>query len=190
MAAGTGLLVLMPWLAGCLARPVDGALATAPAYQPTATIKDLMLSIVDPSADVVWLAVTTVQGPGGLTDRAPATGEEWARVRQGAIALTEAANLLMMPGRHVAARGEKSEAPGVELEPAEMDALIAKDPAAWIARARALHAAGSAALAAIDARDAQRVFEVGEQIEQACETCHRQYWYPNETIPEFPSSLE
>ena len=47
----------------------------------------------------------------------------------------------------------------------------------------ALHAAGVAALQAIDARDADRLFDVGERIELACESCHSQYWYPNQVLP-------
>jgi hypothetical protein len=94
----------------------------------------------------------------------------------------------MVPGRHVARAGEKSETPGVELEPADMEALIAKDLNAWHTRVKALHEAGLAALQAIDAKDAQKVFEVGEQIERACEGCHSQYWYPNEKIPPLPGS--
>jgi hypothetical protein len=89
----------------------------------------------------------------------------------------------MVPGRHVARPGETSEAPGVELEPWEMEALINKDLVAWRTRAHGLHEAGLAALDAIDAKDADRLFEVGEQIERACEGCHSQYWYPNEKIP-------
>ena len=80
----------------------------------------------------------------------------------------------MMPGRHVAGPGEKSETPGVELEPSEMEVLINKDRASWVMRATKLHEAGVAVLQAIDAKDSQKVFEVGEQIEQACENCHRQ----------------
>jgi hypothetical protein len=159
-----------------------------PEYTPTATVKDLMQSVVDPSADVVWLAVTTVESAAGTVDTAPHSEEEWTKVRHGAIALTEAANLLMVPGRHVARPGEKSETPGVELEPSEMEALITKDLAAWQKRARALHDAGYAALQAIEARDAEKVFEVGEQIERACESCHAHYWYPNEKIPPVTSS--
>ena len=164
--------------------------ATQPQYQATATIKDIMLSIVDPNADVVWLSVTTVQSAKGTVDTAPKNDEEWKKVRQGAIALTEASNLLMMPGRHVAGPGEKSETPGVELEPSEMEELIKKDRAAWVMRATKLHEAGLAAIQAIDAKDSQKVFEVGEQIEQACENCHRQYWYPNEQIPPVPASTQ
>ncbi len=154
-----------------------------PEYVPTATVKDLMLSVVDPAADVVWLSVTTVQNESGVVETRPTSDEEWTKVRHGAIQLTEAANLLMVPGRHVAGPGEKSETPGVELEPSEMEALIEKDRAAWNMRARGLHEAGVAVLKAIDARDADKVFEIGEQIEQACESCHSQYWYPNEKIP-------
>ena len=162
--------------------------ASPPEYFPTATVKDLMQSVVDPSADVVWLSVTTVQSAKGTVETAPHTDEEWTKVRHGAIALTEAANLLMVPGRHVARPGEKSETPGIELEPSEMEVLITKDLNAWHKRAKALHEAGLAALQAIDARDAQKVFEVGEQIERACEGCHSQYWYPNEKIPPLPGS--
>ena len=169
----------------------DAAPAAAqPQYQATSTIKDIMLSIVDPNADVVWLSVTTGQSSKGTVDTAPKNDEEWKKVRQGAIALTEAANLLMMPGRHVAAPGEKSETPGVELEPSEMEELINKDRASWVMRATKLHEAGLAAVQAVDAKDPQKVFEVGEQIEQACENCHRQYWYPNEQIPPVPASTQ
>jgi hypothetical protein len=178
--------------AACQQQPAQTQTQAAPAdppeYFPTATVKDLMQSVVDPSADVVWLSVTTVQSAKGTLETAPHTDEEWTKVRHGAIVLTEAANLLMVPGRHVARPGEKSDTPGVELEPSEMEVLINKDPAAFHKRAKALHDAGLAALQAIDAKDAPKVFEVGEQIERACEGCHSQYWYPNEKIPPVPGS--
>lgn len=187
----TVLFGLLVSFAACTPPPPAPAGApdtVQPQYAPTATIKEIMLSIVDPSADVVWLSVTTVQSSAGTLDTAPKNDEEWQKVRQGAVALTEAANLLMMPGRHVAHPGEKSETPGVELEPSEMEELINKDLAAWQMHARNLHDAGVAVLQAIDSKDSQKVFEIGEQIEVACESCHRQYWYPNEKIPEIPAS--
>jgi hypothetical protein len=180
-------------VSACQSAPPPAASTSSdsgPKYQPTATIKDIMLSIVDPNADVVWLSVTTVQSDKGTVDTAPKNDEEWQNVRKGAVALTEAANLLMMPGRHVAAPGEKSETPGVELEPSEMEELINKDRGSWVMRATKLHDAGLEAMKAIEAHDSQKVFEVGEQIEQACENCHRQYWYPNEQIPPVPASTQ
>jgi hypothetical protein len=181
-------------IAACQKPAETTAAATAatapppPEYVPTATVKDLMQSVVDPNADVVWLAVTTVQSAKGTVETKPKNDEEWTKVRHGAVALMEAANLLMVPGRHVARPGEKSETPGVELEPSEMEALINKDLGSWRKRAHGLHEAGVAAIQAIDAKDADKLFEVGEQIERACESCHSQYWYPNEKIPPVPTS--
>ena len=91
--------------------------------------------------------------------------------------------MLMIPGRRVARPGEKSETPGVELEPEEMDALIAKDPAAFHKRAADLRTAALEVLDAVDKKDADKVFAIGEHIERACENCHTHYWYPNEKIP-------
>jgi len=174
--------------AGTTSAAPAAAAPPPPEYVPTATVKDLMQSVVDPNADVVWLAVTTVQSAKGTVETKPKNDEEWTKVRHGAIALTEASNLLMVPGRHVARAGEKSETPGVELEPSEMEALINKDLGAWRKRALGLHEAGVAAIQAIDAKDPDKLFEVGEQIERACESCHSQYWYPNEKIPPVPTS--
>ena len=160
-----------------------------PEYTPSATIKDLMLSIVDPSADVVWESVTTVIGPSGTEEKVPRTDEEWTNARRGAIRLVEASNLLLIPGRRVGRPGEKSEFPGIELEPEQMDVLINKDREAWIRRAKGLHDASLAALQAIDAKDAQKLFELGEGLEMACENCHSQYWYPNQQLPQGYGSL-
>jgi cytochrome c556 len=157
-----------------------------PQFAPDVTVKDLMLNIVDTSADVVWLSVTTVANETGLVETRPQNDEEWAKVKQGALTLAEAANLLMIPGRRVAPADHKSEVPGIELEGEEMDALIAKDRAAWDKHARALYDAAMIAYRAADAKDADTIFEIGESIENACEGCHRTYWYPNEKIPELP----
>jgi cytochrome c556 len=53
-----------------------------------------------------------------------------------------------------------------------------------------LYAAAMLAAQAADKKDADKVFEVGEAIEHACEGCHRAYWYPNEKIPELPEFPE
>src|SRR5262245_4589407 len=181
------LLVVTVAVTGCQQKESTVSAREAPEYTASATIKDLMQAVVDPSADDVWLSVTTVASKAGTVETVPKTDEDWARVRHGAIRLVEASNLLIIPGRHVARPGEKSEAPGVELEPNEMEALILKDIPGWRNRAKALHEAGLAALKAADAKDPHGIFEVGEQIEEACENCHRNYWYPNEKIPPPPS---
>jgi hypothetical protein len=174
--------------ASCQSKQPDPPAAdTQPTYTTTATVKDIMLHIVDPAGDMVWDSVSTTIDKGGIHETAPKSDEEWFKVRSGLMMLIEGSNLLMIPGRHVARPGEKSETPGVELEPSEMEELINKDRAAWNMRAKALHDIAASVLPIVEAKDAQKLFDMGEDIDKACENCHRQYWYPNEKIPDFPS---
>lgn len=186
LTVGLALLVALG-AAACRSQADETAAATLPPFAPDVTIKELMLNVIDTNADVVWLSVTTVASEKGLVETRPTTDEEWTRVRAGAITLAESANLLMIPGRRVARPGEKSETPGVELEPEEMDVLIAKDRASWDKHARDLYDAAMIAAKAAERKDADKIFEIGESIEHACEGCHRSYWYPNEVIPQLPA---
>ena len=147
------------------------------------TIKDLMDSIIDPSADVVWGAVGTVVDQEGAHDTFPKTQEEWLNVRRAAIRIIEGSNLLMMPGREAAPPGSKSEAPGVELEPPEITALIKKNRRSFDAFARTLQALGFEAVRAIEAQDTAALLEIGGRIQDACEGCHQVFWYPGAKQP-------
>lgn len=153
------------------------------AYRPTATVKDIMLSIVDPESDVLFNAVATIISVTGTEERAPRTDEEWTAVRQSAIQLVEATNLLRIPGRLVARPGEKSENPRIELQPETIQKLIAEDPATWTSLVNRLHDAAVPALNAANAKNAQGLFDAGEYIERACEACHQHYWYPPAEAP-------
>jgi len=178
--------VLALSIAACQARQ-DATSKPAPAadtppYTTTATVKDIMLSIVDPAGDLIWESVATTVDSKGIHTTLPTTDDDWMKVRSGAIMLIEASNLLMIPGRHVARAHEKSETPGIELEPSEMEALINKDRASWYKRAGHLHETAEKALKVIDSKDSKALFDVGAQLDEACENCHRQYWYPNEPV--------
>src|SRR6476620_6433699 len=69
-----------------------------PDYRLNATVKDIMQSMVDPSADVVWNSVATIVTQQGTDERRPKTDEEWNTVRHHAMIVAEATNLLTMPG--------------------------------------------------------------------------------------------
>jgi hypothetical protein len=150
-------------------------------FRTTATIKDIMDSVVDPSADFIWDSVSTIVTRKGTEERRPRTDMEWKEVRRRAIALVEATNLLIMDGRKVAKPGEKSENPEVELGPDDIQGLIDADHASLIKFAHGLHDAGMKALAAIDKKDADALSDSGEAIDEACEQCHLEYWYPPNT---------
>jgi cytochrome c556 len=38
-------------------------------------------------------------------------------------------------------------------------------------------------IAAIDKKDPEELIRTGGLVEQACEQCHSQYWYPNDKRP-------
>ena len=148
--------------------------------RPTASIKDIMDSIVDPSADGIWESVATIVSAAGTEERRPRTDKDWAEQRRNAVRLVEASNLLLMEGRQVASPGDKSENPNIELEPPQIQELIDKDREAWIKLAHGLHDAAVPALKAIDSKNAEALLDSGEGIDQACENCHLKYWYPNQ----------
>jgi hypothetical protein len=177
---------LFLFLAACNAsQPQSQAPAQPQAdYRTTATVKDIMDALVDPGSDYIWDSVETVVSAKGTEEKAPHTDEDWKQVRNHAIMLLEATNLLQIPGRHVAKAGEKAEDPKVELSPEQIEESINKDRASWIKYAHGLHDATMEAFKAIEAKDAEGLLNAGDGIDNACEKCHLQYWYPNEKRPE------
>jgi hypothetical protein len=177
MRRGAGFLVFVASLGAACGSPPP-ARAPDPAYRPTATIKDIMDSMVDPNADEIWESVAVTVSAAGTEQKAPHTEDEWIQVRRHAIPLLEATNLLLMPGRHVAKPGEKAEKPDIELAPEQIEALIREDPKTFATLALGLHDAASVVLKAIDARDAEALLYAGDGLDKACENCHLKYWYP------------
>ena len=175
------------------APPAAAATTTAPPspIAPVGTVKQIMKGIVDPSSAAIWDAVSTESGPKGDIEKAPKTDEEWARLEGQALTLAEVANLLKMPGRVVAKPEEanaKSQPDAPELTPVQIEEKINKDRAAWDKRADALRETAIKAIAAAKAHDKDAVLNVGEEIDNACESCHKVYWYPDEKIPNVPAT--
>ena len=164
------------------------AAAQAPPFAITASVQDLMVSEVDPSADYLWESVGTIVTASGTEEHQPRTDEEWRAVRIRAVTLAEAGNLLMMDGRRVAEPGKKLEDEGVEgiLTAVESQAAIDGARPAFVAFARALHDVGASMISAIDARDVGGMMTAGEELDAVCESCHIQFWYPGQVIPDVP----
>jgi hypothetical protein len=159
--------------------------APAPQYQLTATVRDLMEGLIDPSADALWDSVAYIASSSGIEDRQPRTPEQWQAVRTSAVNLIEAANLLSMPGRIVAddpPANPPAPGPG-EISHAEIQKRIDATHEGFVQFAHGLQAAGLQALAAIDAKNAQGLMDSGGTIDEACEACHVTYWYPNQRRP-------
>jgi hypothetical protein len=150
-------------------------------FEITATIRELMDYMVDPAADGLWNSVAIVYTQTGVDRRQPRTDDEWKAVRGQAVALMESMNLLVMDSRHAAPAGTL---PGDgELTPAEIDQRISANRAVFGEFAQGLRAASEKALMAIDKKDAEGLFDVGGEIDKACEACHVTFWYPDQTVP-------
>jgi hypothetical protein len=174
-------LLFLPGLVSCqhgISGPAQEAY-----FKPTATVQDIMLSIVDPSADAIWNSVSSTTTKAGTEDKQPHTAEEWQEVRHQAIALIEGANLLLIKDRQVAVEGVESENPGIEESPQEVQRLLDVDWAKFVKFAHDLHDSGVQALAAIDAKNPTGLIVAGGRIDEACEQCHQRFWYPNQFKP-------
>ena len=145
-----------------------------------ATIKDIMDSMVDPSADFLFESVVQIADENGIREKAPQSDEEWKQVGRHAFVLLEAPNLLVMEGRRVARPHERSENPQVELQPEDIQKLVDADRPSFIRRARRLQDAAEMVLRASEKKDKTALFHAIEGIDRACESCHLNYWYPND----------
>ncbi len=134
-----------------------------------ATLNQLMQGVVYTAANVVFLP--QYEDPGALErppSKEPAMATDplvsvfggWQAIENASLALAESANLLLVPGR-VCSNGV----------PAPI-----KDPA-WSMYVRELRDAGLKAYAAAKTKDRDKMIEVSETVNDACQHCHRK-WRP------------
>ena len=181
-------------LAGCA--PKQQTAITAAASQsaapsplkPIAGVQDVMADMIDPAADFLWESVSTTVEGNKTVEKQPRTDEEWAQVRRQAIILAEGANLILMDGRHIVKEGARLEDHGTpgNLTAEESEKAIAANRGAYISFAQALRDAGAQMLAAADAKNPQGLIDAGDTLDQVCESCHLEFWYPGQKIPQFP----
>lgn len=156
---------------------------------PVAGIQDIMATMLEPSADALWLSVGSTVTAAGEKDFAPSTTEEWEQLHTHALTLVEASNLLLMDGRRVVREGvDELEDHGTQgnLTAEEAEAAIAANRALFIDFAVAMRSTGQKFLTAIADKDSQGIFDAGHSLELICEGCHLEFWYPGQVIPPFP----
>jgi hypothetical protein len=141
-------LFLVAPVAGCGERPA--ATTVPPPYDIVMNSRQLMEWVLEPAADVVWDSAGTIITAQGRQELAPTTDEGWENVVRAGAALSEAANLLMLPGRSA---GDD-----------------------WIEYSRALGGTGRLVMAAARAQDPDALFDAGGRVYQVCRACHNQYW--------------
>ena len=141
-------------LAGCAKAPQAVPLVPQDAL-PVATIQEIMHYQVEPTAFFVWESVGTEVTAQGTIEKSPQTDSDWADVRGRAVLLAEAANLLSIKNRLVAAHGKTladADVKGIST-PEEIQKAIDTHQGQFYAFALALRGASQQAIAAIDARN-------------------------------------
>lgn len=158
--------------------------ATSNGPVPVGTVREVMHGVVETSADVLFESVGITVSEAGTEEREPKTDDDWEKVHSAALTLAEAANLLTIPGRPVAKPEEmnKSFDPS-ELTPAEIQKKIDGEPQVWLKHVKNLQDVARQAMKATGERNKQALWDVGESIDQACESCHLYFWYPNDVRP-------
>lgn len=150
--------------------------------KPVVSVKELMKYTIDPISDNIFLAVGSESTSAGVVEHEPKTDEDWDKVQSGAVGLAEAIYLLKVP-RPLTPPGDLNDSQGpdaVELSPDAIKAKIERDPVEWNARIEALRNASLAVMEIVKKRDAKAIWDASENLDAACEACHRSYWYPGE----------
>lgn len=127
--------------------------ADAPEPPPFAVVADsrqLMLSVIEPAAEVYWDAVGVIMDEEGTHHIEPLDAGEWEAVENAAFVLAESGNLLLLEDR---AQGRDH----------------------WRAMSRAMIEIGRRAVEAARARDSDAVFEAGGEVYLVCTGCHVVY---------------
>ncbi len=162
------LLALTALITACTATPPTPEPAAAPAAAPTphANLAQLMRGIPFPASNIIFDAQSTDPGakPEGSDNAVGATQQYssvyggWQAVENAALALSETANLLTIPGR-MCENGK----------PVPVDA---EDFRMWAAN---LAVAGEAAYKAAQAKDLDMMVDVAGTVSDACSMCHEKY---------------
>jgi hypothetical protein len=197
LATVAGLLALSLSTSTCSSPKPAPAPPPKPALwgdlQPVVSVKELMRDMIDPVADNIFDAVSTKVSAKGTVETAPKTDEDWEKVRIGAVTLAEGIYLLKIP-RPFAPPGDENNSTGPEppeLSPAQITAKLQADPVLWNAKIEALRNVGREVLEVVKKKDVNGLFEAGGDLDEACEGCHIEYWYPGEklTMPKLDRRL-
>src|SRR5579862_6521310 len=187
LAVCAGLLVLSVWSSCSSSKPTPTPpqAHAAPLWgelKPVVSVKELMRDMIDPASDNIFNSVSTVITKRGTVEKEPKTDEDWEKLRIGAVTLAEGVSLLKIP-RPFAPPGDQNNSTGPnapELSPAQIVAKLEADPVEWNARIEALRNVGLQVIDIVKRKDVKELWDASDNLDAACEACHKSYWYPGE----------
>jgi|GEM_PF-401879 len=169
------LLAALILIAACSQEP-----EAAPA--PT-TLHNVMLAEIDGPADALWDATNAVIGDEGGLDLAKMDDARWTQIAELADQVSAGAAKIAAMDPIVAAPagtaiGDSNIVGGHSA--AQVQAFIDRDPAGLRALAEALGTHTADLAAAARAHDAATAGPLVDALDGVCESCHLEYWYPEQ----------
>jgi len=150
---------------GAAAPKQTKAPAAAPARQTPATLAQLMKGILYPSSNIIFAAqsdnpadVPPAKDPATATNPLASSYGQWQAVENSGLAIAEAANLLMVPGRKC------SNGRAVPVTNADWPKLV-----------QGLRDAGMAAYKAAQSKNQDKILDAADVMTTACANCHDKY---------------
>lgn len=141
--------------------------------QVYAVLAQLMRGIMFPASNIIFAAprknpadVKPAKDPSGATDLLDGSYGQWEAVENSALAIAEAANLLMLPGRKC------SNGRDVPLNKPDWPQLV-----------QGLREAAMTAYRAAESKDQHKMVDAAATLNAACANCHDRYRVANDLIP-------
>ena len=145
--------------------PAPRGTATAAAPRALATLAQLMKGTLYPASNVVFAAqdqnpadLPRAKDPNMATDLLSSSYGRWEAVENSALAISEVANLLTLPGRKCAN--------GLDVPVTNPD---------WARFVEELREAGITAYAAAQSKNQDKITDAAEVMTTACKNCHDKY---------------
>jgi cytochrome c556 len=154
---------------------------------PTPNLHDLMKNVVAVQTQVIWDVGNNAQDEKGDPDPAKLKAADWSKaagaagkVKEAAEALARAAHVMAAaPGQKIDGEGATPGAFGAQ----QVQKAIDANPKVFQAFAQQLGTSMEEIVAAAKVKDARKLFDVSGRLDQECEGCHTQFWYPDEKGP-------
>lgn len=147
------------------AQTKGGAATPAPAARVYANLAQLMRGILFPASNIIFAAqgdnpndVPPAKDPATATNLLASSYGKWQAVENSALALSEAANLLMIPGRKC------SNGRDVPIRNADWPKLV-----------QGLRDAGMTAYKAAQTKNPDNILNAADAMTEACANCHDKY---------------
>lgn len=150
---------------------------------PAANLHELMKNIVAPQAQIVWDVGNNAMDDNGNPDASKLKPADWTKIATAAGKVKQASQTLAQADKIMAAGpGQKIEGEGSPdaFGAKEVQKVLDANPKVFRAFAQQLAASMDEVVQSAQTKNATKLADVSGRLDQVCEACHLQFWYPNQ----------